>query len=80
MAMKPGVVRNAPHPATDHRTARHAGYAKSQRRRKLVKEALGWSKTIGTLARAAMRGLPRIAALVPKNVWWFDRPKPSLST
>jgi hypothetical protein len=41
MAMKPGVVRNAPNPATDHRTARHAGYAKSQRRRKLVKEALG---------------------------------------
>jgi hypothetical protein len=50
---RPGICRSK-------RTARHAGYAISQRRRKLVEEAFGWAKTIGGLARVKLRGLPRI--------------------
>jgi len=60
MAVTPHVARKARHSAIDKRTARHAGYATSQRRRKLVEEAFGWAKTIGGLARVKLRGLPRI--------------------
>jgi len=60
MAVTPHVARKARRSAIDNRTARHAGYATSQRRRKLVEEAFGWAKTIGGLARVKLRGLPRI--------------------
>lgn len=60
MAVTPHVARKARHSAIDNRTARHGGYATSQRRRKLVEEAFGWAKTIGGLARVKLRGLPRI--------------------
>ena len=33
--------------AVDGRTARHPGYAVSQRRRKRVEEVFGWLKTVG---------------------------------
>jgi len=60
MAVTPHVARKTRYSAIDNRTARHAGYATSQRRRKLVEEAFGWAKTIGGLARVKLRGLPRI--------------------
>jgi transposase len=60
MAVTPHVARKKRHSAIDNRTARHAGYVTSQRRRKLVEEAFGWAKTIGGLARVKLRGLPRI--------------------
>jgi len=60
MAVTPHVARKARRSAIDNRTARHAGYATSQRRRKLGEEAFGWAKTIGGLARVKLRGLPRI--------------------
>jgi IS5 family transposase len=60
MAVTPHVARKKRHSAIDKRTARHGGYATSQRRRKLVEEAFGWAKTIGGLARVKLRGLPRI--------------------
>jgi transposase len=46
--------------AIDGRTTRHAGYAQSQQRRKLIEEAFGWAKTIGGLARPMGRGLARM--------------------
>jgi hypothetical protein len=46
--------------AIDGRTTRHAGYAQSQQKRKLIEEAFGWAKTIGGLARPMRRGLARM--------------------
>src|SRR5262245_14865245 len=46
--------------AIDGRTTRHAGYAQSQQKRKLIEEAFGWAKTIGGLARPMGRGLARM--------------------
>ena len=40
----------------DERTTRHAGYAESQRRRKLVEESFGWKKTVGLLRKLRHRG------------------------
>ena len=45
--------------ALDQRTARHAGYAVSQRVRKRVEETFGWMKTIGGLRKTRYRGLDR---------------------
>jgi transposase len=42
--------------AIDARTTRHAGYAVSQRKRKLVEQAFGWMKTIGGLRKLHHRG------------------------
>jgi transposase len=44
----------------DRRTTRHAGYAVSQRRRKLIEEAFGWIKTIAGQAKTRFRGLERV--------------------
>lgn len=43
--------------AIDGRTTRHAGYAVSQRKRKLVEDILGWIKTIGGMRMLRHRGL-----------------------
>jgi transposase len=45
--------------AVDERTARHAGYAVSQRIRKRVEEIFGWVKTIGGFRRTRYRGAAR---------------------
>jgi hypothetical protein len=42
--------------AIDGRTMRHAGYALSQRKRKLVEQAFGWMKTVGLLRKLRHRG------------------------
>jgi transposase len=42
--------------AIDARTTRHAGYALSQRKRKLVEQAFGWMKTIGLFRKLRHRG------------------------
>lgn len=44
----------------DGRTTRHAGYAASQRRRKLIEEGFGWSKTVGLLRKLRHRGLATV--------------------
>jgi transposase len=44
----------------DRRTTRHAGYAQSQRRRKLVEEAFGWIKSVAGQAQTRFRGLARV--------------------
>jgi transposase len=46
--------------AIDGRTTRHAGYAISQRKRKLVEQAFGWMKTIGLLRKLRHRGGPLV--------------------
>lgn len=48
----------------DERTTRHAGYAVSQKRRKLIEEVFGWLKTVGPMRRPHLRGLGRLN-------WWF---------
>ena len=50
--------------AVDGRVTRHAGYAISQRKRKLVEEGFGWMKTVG-----ASRKLRYIG--VAKNQFWM---------
>jgi transposase len=44
----------------DARTTRHAGYAVSQRKRKLVEQAFGWMKTVGVLRKLRHRGGPKV--------------------
>ena len=46
--------------AIDARTTRHAGYAISQRKRKLVEQGFGWMKTIGGLRKLRHRGGPLV--------------------
>ena len=56
----PHVARKKLHSAIDHRSTRHAGYAQSQRRRKLVEERFGWMKDIGGLRKLRHRGLEKV--------------------
>jgi transposase len=42
--------------AIDARTTRHAGFAVSQRKRKLVEQGFGWDKTVGLLDKLRHRG------------------------
>lgn len=48
--------------AIDGRTTRHAGYMVSLKKRKLVEEIFGWSKTIGGLRKARFVGLAKVKA------------------
>ena len=53
----PHVASKAKGSAVDGRTTRHAGYAVSQRKRKLVEEIFGWGKTVGLLRKLRHRGV-----------------------
>lgn len=46
--------------AIDGRTTRHAGYALSQRCRKVVEEVFGWLKTVALLRQTRHRGRDRV--------------------
>lgn len=46
--------------AIDRRTTRHAGYATSQQRRKLIEQVFGWMKTVGGQRKTKYRGLWRV--------------------
>lgn len=59
----PHVAAKASRGAVDGRTTRHASYAVSQRRRKLIEESFGWMKTIGGLRKLRHRGTARVAAM-----------------
>jgi transposase len=48
--------------AIDARPLRHAGYAVSQRIRKRIEEVFGWVKKPGGLAKAKVRGTPKVEA------------------
>jgi transposase len=60
MCVTPHVAAKVRRSAIDGRTTRHASYAASQRRRKLIEEAFGWAKTIAGVAKVRMRGLARV--------------------
>ena len=46
--------------AIDTRTARHAGYAISQKKRKRIEECFGWLKTIALLRKVRHRGTLKV--------------------
>jgi transposase len=58
MAVTPHVAQNTTNrrSAVDGRTTRHPGYARSQRKRKLVEQVFGWIKTVGGLRKVRHRG------------------------
>jgi IS5 family transposase len=56
------VARKARGSALDGRTGRHAGYAVSLRRRKVIEEGFGWMKDIGGLRKVRHRGEAKVAA------------------
>ena len=56
LGMAPHVAQKVTGSAIDHRTTRHAGYAISQRKRKLIEQVFGWMKTIGGLRKLRHRG------------------------
>jgi transposase len=74
MCVTPHVAQNTTGRASaiDARTTRHAGYAVSQRKRKLIEEAFGWAKTIGGLGRPMRRGTARMAFLFTFTMAAYD--------
>lgn len=60
MRVTPHVAAKVKGSAIDGRTTRHASYAASLRKRKLIEEAFGWAKTIAGMAKVKVRGLPRV--------------------
>ena len=56
LAVTPHVAQKVRYSAIDGRTTRHAGYAVSQRKRKLVEQVFGWMKTVGGLRKLRHRG------------------------
>jgi transposase len=58
--LTPHVAAKRRYSAVDRRTTRHAGYAESQRRRKLVEQVFGWMKTVGRLRKLRHRGAERV--------------------
>lgn len=60
----PHVARNQARrggSAIDGRTARHAGYEVSQRKRKRIEEVFGWVKTVAALRKTRHRGVETVA-------------------
>jgi transposase len=60
MNVTPHVAAKIKGSALDGRTTRHAGYLVSQKKRKLIEEAFGWGKTVGTAAKTMLRGVARV--------------------
>jgi Transposase DDE domain len=64
MNVTPRVTQNEKRPggsAIDTRTARHAGYQVSLRKRKRIEEVFGWIKTVGMLRQTRHRGVHKVA-------------------
>jgi hypothetical protein len=62
MRVTPHVAQNNSHrsSAIDGRTARHGGYAVSQRIRKRIEEAFGWIKIVAGQEKTRFRGIGRV--------------------
>lgn len=56
LEITPHVAQKVTGSAIDGRTTRHAGYAVSQQKRKLVEQVFGWMKTVGGLRKLRHRG------------------------
>ena len=60
MCVTPHVAAKAKHSAIDRRTMRHAAYAASQQKRKLIEECFDWMKTIGRMRKTQHKGTERV--------------------
>ena len=60
LGVTPHVAQKIKGTAIDARTTRHAGYAISQRKRKLIEQVFGWMKTVGGLRKLRHRGGARV--------------------
>jgi transposase len=56
LGFTPHVAQKLKGSAVDGRTTRHAGYAISQQKRKLIEQVFGWMKTVGGLRKLRHRG------------------------
>ena len=56
LAMTPHIAQKGKGSVLDGRTTRHAGYAISQQKRKLIEQVFGWMKTVGGLRKLRHRG------------------------
>ena len=56
LGITPHIAQKVSGGAIDGRTTRHAGYAISQRKRKLVEQVFGWMKTVGGVRKLRHRG------------------------
>jgi transposase len=72
MNVTPHVAAKVAGSAIDGRTIRHPGYATSQRIRKRIEEAFGWSKTIGPTAQTMLRGIERVGAQFTFTLAGYD--------
>ena len=72
MNVTPHVAVKVAGSAIDRRTTRHAGYATSQRIRKRIEEAFGWSKTVGPIAQTMLRGIARVGAQFTFTLAGYD--------
>jgi transposase len=54
------AAKNASYSTIDGRTSRHEGYAISQKKRKLVEQIFGWTKTVAVLRKTRHRGRERV--------------------
>jgi transposase len=64
LAFTPHVAQRVKGSAIDGRTTRHAGYAISQQKRKLIEQVFGWMKTVGGLRKLRHRGGARVDWIV----------------
>jgi hypothetical protein len=62
MNVRPHVAQNTSgrRSAIDRRTTRHASYGVSQRIRKRIEEAFGWTKMVAGMTKTKLRGLPKV--------------------
>jgi len=60
LCVTPHVAAKVKYSAIDGRIKRHAAYAASQKKRKLIEEAFGWAKTIAGVDKVKVRGLERV--------------------
>jgi transposase len=63
MKVTPHVAQNTNRSggsAIDGRTARHEGYAVSQKKRKRIEECFGWMKTIALMRKVRHRGIEKV--------------------
>ena len=64
LGVTPHVAQKEQYTAIDGRTTRSAGYAISQRKRKLIEQVFGWMKTVGGLRKLRHCGAERVDWIV----------------
>jgi transposase len=75
MGITPHIAANTHERRTssiDERTTRHEGYQISQKKRKLVEQIFGWSKTVGTLRKLKHRGLDLVHSISLLNLTAYN--------